>query len=41
MFHPSEEQKRYEKVIEAFDRARELREQVRQVEQEESEESND
>ena len=28
-FHSLEEQKRYEKVIEAFDRARELRQQVR------------
>ena len=28
-FHSLEEQQRYEKVIEAFDRARELRQQVR------------
>lgn len=28
-FHSPEEQDRYEKVIEAFDRARELRQQVR------------
>lgn len=28
-FHSIEEQARYEKVIEAFDRARELRQQVR------------
>ena len=29
-FHPSEEQERYGKVIEAFEHARELREQVRE-----------
>ena len=29
MFHPLEEQKRYEGVIEAFERARDLRERVR------------
>lgn len=28
MFHSGAEQQRFEKVIEAFDRARELREQV-------------
>jgi hypothetical protein len=29
MFHSGEEQRRFEKVIEAFDKARELRAQVR------------
>ena len=33
-FHSLEEQTRYEKVIEAFNHARELREQVRQQETE-------
>jgi len=38
-FHSLEEQQRYEKVIEAFDKARELRAQVRaELEAEESEE---
>ena len=36
--HSQEEQERYEKVIEAFDRARELRKQVRNdIEEEERE----
>lgn len=34
-FHSLEEQGRYEKVIEAFDRARELRSEVRRQEAEE------
>ena len=36
-FHSSEEQDRYAKVIEAFDRARELRDQVRAEERAELE----
>lgn len=34
-FHSLEEQERYEKVIEAFDRARELRARLQQEEDEE------
>lgn len=30
--HSADEQKRYEKVIDAFDRARELRDEVREAE---------
>lgn len=38
-FHSLEEQKRYEKVCEAFERARQLRQQVRdQMDEEEAEE---
>jgi transcription elongation factor Elf1 len=37
-FHSIAEQERYEKVIEAFDHARELREQVRNEDQEDNEE---
>lgn len=37
-FHSLEEQEKYEKVIEAFDRARELREKVRNEEREGGEE---
>ena len=36
-FHSFEEQKRYEKVIEAFDRARELRESVLMEDEEKAE----
>lgn len=39
-FHSAEEQRRYEKVIEAFDRARELRREVREeIEAEEQQEA--
>lgn len=41
-FHSLEEQERYEKVIEAFEKARELRAQLRaELEAEEAEESQD
>lgn len=38
MFHSAAEQKRFEKVIEAFEYARALREEVRNEEEEEEEE---
>lgn len=34
--HPEDEQKRYEKVIEAFERARDLRDAVRESDAEEA-----
>lgn len=38
-FHSIEEQKRYEKVCEAFERARQMRQQVRdQIDEEETQE---
>lgn len=37
-FHSGDEQRRYEKVIEAFEKARDLREQVRNEEAEEEQE---
>lgn len=40
-FHSGDEQRRYADVIEAFDKARELREQVRKEMDEEEESQND